>query len=1460
MADKNLTVFQRLGRVLGGESSSPTYVIDPKSFANLNPQETEQKKLEAQQTFFLQNQWKKIDNELYQKAVYYEPTRIASYYDYEAMEYSIIGATKIATPDGFITIKELADKGRDYEFITYAYDHNLKKVVPAMARNAHYTRDEMTYKITFDDNSFIIATYGHRFLKRDGVFEILENLKPGDSMMPFYRKSFYNNEKYNWVYTCNNEEGHNGWVAEHTLVAEWFYNQKLKENEEVHHIDFNGKNNNPENLKIWDISEHRAYHARLNNEKLWSNPDYRAKMLEISKRTDNKHNWNGERSGENNPAYIKIDFNTIINVAKEKRTIELTAKHLGVSYRKIQNELRFNGFKNWDNFLSVYKIKKYRPISENFESINFKLIPWDLLVDTAKEEKLMLKVCVKLNITLGKLRSTLRQGGYNNWKTFTDAYGITMGKTGRKKQGVMTVNHKIVSIEPHGIMPVYDLTVPGYKNFATDTIFSHNTPEIAVALDIFSDEATTASESGKILTIFSESTRIKNELTDLFENVLDINTNLNSWARNLCKYGDNFVYLKIVPKKGVIGCTQLPNVEVTRSEPGFNFVTSQDALQKERVSKFFWKDKNIEFNSFEVAHFRLLGDDRKLPYGTSILEKVRRIWKQLLLSEDAMLVYRVTRAPERRVYKIFVGNMDDKDIDPYVDKIANNFKRVNMVNSNNGQTDTRYNPLAVDQDYFIPVRDPALTMPIETLPGACIALDTKIPLLDGRVLSLQEIINEWDGGNRNLWVYSCNPKTGAPEPGMVTWAGVTRKNTQVMKITLDNGEEVVTTPDHKFVHRTNGFVEAQHLNVGDSLMPFYTKTEKIKKNTNDYHQIWDNEKQEWVYTHRMVKNSIVGKSLVNEWVYDKSLNNKDKKIIHHKDCNRFNNTPDNLLIMNGEDHLRYHQSIIKEYLWSTPEKAKINKEKISKGVKTYLKNLSPEELTKRHNRINNPNTKAKTTKKLLGWNKDENNLIEKGKIISNVYTDDRKENLSVLSKELWTIDGYKEKVFSKKQTITFGDEIYNHFLSVFETNLRADKTLEILNADTTFIEKFKLLNHDIRSSLTNLDEFTLNHLNKMVKERGFNNFSDWKKSECDKRGYINQRQWKYNVDKGIYYNHKIVNIEYLDNLIDTGTLTIDGNENYSNSHTFAILLPVQIDGVTHYKSGIYIKNSNLSEIADIEYIQKKMLAALRVPKAFLGFDEATGEGKNLAILDIRFARAVHRIQKALIQELNKIAIIHLYTKGYEDDLNNFTLQLTTPSTQADILKVQNWKEKITLYKDAVSDAGNGFAAVSMTWAKKEILGMSEEDIKLDIQRQAVEKAGGEELKMIGETIKQTGLFREIYKAYKINPDNMSTPGGVTGGEQPQPGGGGGSSSVGMDFTTPLEPGAPGAEAGGIPGAEPGVPGAEGAETPEAELGGTTPEEKNDLSEIARRNLDKRRISLNESITKTIKDIDDLLKD
>ena len=423
------------------------------------------------------------------------------------------------------------------------------------------------------------------------------------------------------------------------------------------------------------------------------------------------------------------------------------------------------------------------------------------------------------------------------------------------------------------------------------------TPEISAALDIYSEESTTTNEDGFILQIYSESKRIKSVLADLFNNNLDINTNLPMWTRNTCKYGDNFVYLKLDPEKGIIGCQQLPTIEIERHEIGVTAKITVDITQEQDQNKkalhFTWKNRNMEFQSWEIAHFRLLGDDRKLPYGTSMLEKARRIWKQLLLSEDAMLIYRTSRAPERRMFKVFVGNMNDDDVEAYVNRVANKFKREQIVDAKTGNVDMRFNQMAVDQDYFIPVRDPAAPDPITTLPGA----------------------------------------------------------------------------------------------------------------------------------------------------------------------------------------------------------------------------------------------------------------------------------------------------------------------------------------------------------------------------------------------------------------------------------------------------------------------TNLSEIADIEYIQKKLLTALRVPKAFLGFEEVVGDGKNLSLQDIRFARTINRIQKSMIAELNKIAIVHLFLLGFEDELQNFTLGLSNPSTQADLLKIDVWKEKVLLYKDLVADPGNGIQPTSSTWAKKHIFNWSDEEIRLDLQQQRIERAVGEELKATATVITKTGLFDNIDKLY-----------------------------------------------------------------------------------------------------------------
>ena len=463
------------------------------------------------------------------------------------------------------------------------------------------------------------------------------------------------------------------------------------------------------------------------------------------------------------------------------------------------------------------------------------------------------------------------------------------------------------------------------------------TPEISTALDIYSEESTTPNQDGYVLQVYSESKRIKSILVDLFVNVLDINTNLPMWIRNMCKYGDNFVYLKLDSEKGVTGCMQLPNIEIERLERGIESKTSTATVNVNRKDlKFIWKVKSTEFNTWEIGHFRLLGDDRKLPYGTSMLEKARRIWKQLVLAEDAMLIYRTSRAPERRVFKVFVGNMDDKDVEPYVQRVANKFKRDQVVDRKTGNVDLRFNQMAVDQDYFIPVRDATATMPIETLPGG----------------------------------------------------------------------------------------------------------------------------------------------------------------------------------------------------------------------------------------------------------------------------------------------------------------------------------------------------------------------------------------------------------------------------------------------------------------------TNLSEIADIEYIQKKLVTALRVPKAYLGFEEPVGDGKNLSLLDIRFARTINRIQKSAIAEMNKIAIIHLFLMGFEDELSNFTLQLTNPSKQADLLMIDVWATKITLYKDMVSEIPKSIQPVSATWAKKHIFGFSDDEIKNELLQIRMERAVSAELDNTATIVTRTGIFDTVDRLYKP----------VTG-------------------TTLPAGGAPGADAGGAPP----PPDAGGAPPPDAGGGAPLPE-------------------------------------
>ena len=234
------------------------------------------------------------------------------------------------------------------------------------------------------------------------------------------------------------------------------------------------------------------------------------------------------------------------------------------------------------------------------------------------------------------------------------------------------------------------------------------TPEIASALDIYADEMTTHSSLTKMLNIDCDNQEIKAILNSLYYDVLNIQHNMFAWCRTMCKYGDYFLYLDIDDKMGVTSAIGLPTREVERLEG--------EDKQNPNYVQFQWNSAGMTFENWQIGHFRILGQDKYNPYGTSVLEPARRIWRQLTLLEDAMMAYRIVRSPERRAFYIDVGNIPPQDVEQYMQKVMTSMKRNQVVDPSTGRVDLRYNPLSVEEDYFIPVRGNSATK-IEPVAG-----------------------------------------------------------------------------------------------------------------------------------------------------------------------------------------------------------------------------------------------------------------------------------------------------------------------------------------------------------------------------------------------------------------------------------------------------------------------------------------------------------------------------------------------------------------------------------------------------------------------------------------------------------------------------------------------------------------------------------------------------------------------
>lgn len=872
-------------------------------------------------------------------------------------------------------------------------------------------------------------------------------------------------------------------------------------------------------------------------------------------------------------------------------------------------------------------------------------------------------------------------------------------------------------------------------------------PEIGAALDIVSEESTITNDKGMIVNVYSKSDRIKSILEDLFVNRLNIQLTGQMIIRAMCKYGNQYMLLDIDNKNGVKGWKQLPVFNMERIENGIQnpygagasiAVNGINTDDRDLSTQFVWLDDNnsqVPFRDWQIAHFRLLTNSLYLPYGClvgdtrvemengykeiskigigdrvwtfnintqerelaevtmamnkgeknvykvstyhneiegtddhklltydgdnlvykqigdikvgdllvidnskssaskayetdevrkieyvgkketyditvsndnsnffangivthncSYLNSARRHWRMLSLMEDMMLIYRLERSIERRVYKIFVGAIDDADVQGYVERIANEFKRTPIVDPVTGQIDLRKNILPVHKD-------------------------TPIPLLDGRTITIENLAKEFEDGKEN-YVYSVQDKTHKIVGGKVVWCGKNYTADKLVKITLDDDSYMIMAEEHEVIMRDGSKKRADRLNVGDSVMPFYRMVNKKSDKLFDrYEKIYNPQSSKYEFTHRIIASEL-----------SKDVNTYNT--VHHKNFDKYNNNPTNLIWMDYHEHHKMHGDLARKN-WNDPIKRKTHED---------FKAYNQSDLHKQHDKI----TKIE-------------------------YID--------------------------------GDDVY--CMTVVGPNGEEDR-------------------HNFAIRTCKEDK-------------------TWNESGC-----------------------------FVSNCVDQDIFIPVRDEN----------APTPIDTLSAAQ--------NMTALDDIKFVQNKVLTALRIPKSFLNFEENAGDGKNLALMDIRFTRTVNRIQQAFLMELTKVASIHLFLLGFNDELNNFTLSMNNPSTQAEQLEIDNMQKKIDAVRDAVSDPGNGLPVMSQTRALKQIMKWSEKEIKENLEEIRLEKGIAAELEKTTQIIKKTGIFDTVDRIY-------GEPGAEYMDDQQGGQGGIGDDGMGGGGAPPLAPMDSGGDMGG----------------------------------------------------------------
>lgn len=563
----------------------------------------------------------------------------------------------------------------------------------------------------------------------------------------------------------------------------------------------------------------------------------------------------------------------------------------------------------------------------------------------------------------------------------------------------------------------------------------------------------------------------------------------------------------------------------------------------------------------------------------------------------------------------------------------------------------------------------------------CLDLTTRIPLLDGRTLSLNDIIQEFENGKEN-WVYSCNPKNGEIVPGVINWAGITRRNTETIKLIFDNGKELICTPDHKIPVFGKGFVEAKDLTVDDSLIAFHLDEE------NRSTIVWDHSAKKWKFVHKLVGDYFRKRGKHQEFTYLPDYIGAKKHMVHHKDLNRYNNDPKNLCFMNSKDRDLYYKSINTNFWEKLP-------------------------------------------------------IIQKGKFRESMNSDIAKQ--------------WKSMTPNDRRSALYWLRVKSHGNDKFGgIKFKLRQHQEFTNIDFNLLQSVVNLTKKSGSKSRETVEFTIGktELDILLKKFSYTGWDDF-------------------VSKLDYFNHRIVEIQKVEPR-DTGTITVDGYEKWHNFHTFAI------------ESGIFVKNSinedfffpqsaagrgssvevlpggaNLGEVTDLRLFTNKLFRGLRIPSSYLPTqtDEAANvhaDGKTgiAMIQEFRFNAYCKRLQSSIVDSFDREFKLFMKFRGINIDNSVFDLKFNEPQNFTKYRQIEVDTARIQTFTQLEQ-----YPYLSKRFLMRRYLDLSEEELQENEKMWAEEHEDGTGAEPDSSSLRNVGVSAGGISADMENTAPMPDMGG-----------------------------------------------------------------------------------------------------